>query len=158
MKKYKVFLLSLMSFFILCNGVKATTLRDLYNDLSALEKSYAAAQKKANMTQAEMNNVKASIASTEAEIRQAQQDIVQAESDIAKSEKDIAAKKEETNQMLLYLQLTSSKGNSMLDYVFEADDYTDFIYRYSVVTQMTDYNQGLVDELNNLIKSLNSKK
>ncbi len=158
MKKYKVFLLSLMSFFLLCNGVKATTLRDLYNDLSALEKSYAAAQKKANMTQAEMNNVKASIASTEAEIRQAQQDIVQAESDIAKSEKDIAAKKEETNQMLLYLQLTSSKGNSLLDYVFEADDYTDFIYRYSVVTQMTDYNQGLVDELNNLIKSLNSKK
>lgn len=158
MKKYKVFLLSLISFFILCNGVKATTLRDLYNDLSALEKSYAAAQKKKNLTQAEMNNVRASIASTEAEIRQAQSDITQAEKDIAKSEEDINKKKEETNQMLLYLQLSNSKGNSMLEYVFEADNYTDFIYRYSVVTQMSDYNQGLVDELNTLVKQLNSKK
>lgn len=158
MKKYQYVGLFLIVFFGLCNDVNATTLRDLYNDLSSLEKSYNAAQKKANMTKEEMNNVKASIASTEAEIRQAQNDITQAENDIIKSEKDIEKKKEETNQMLLYLQLTSSKGNSMLEYVFEADNYTDFIYRYSVVTQMSDYNQGLVDELNTLVKQLNSKK
>ena len=66
MKKYQYMLIFLIAFFSLSSGVKATTLRDLYNELSALEKSYAAAQKKANMTQSEMNNVKASIASTEA--------------------------------------------------------------------------------------------
>ena len=158
MKKKKIFLLLLVFFFSLSNPVKATTLRDLYNDLSSLEKSYEAAQKKKNMTQAEMNNVKASIASAEAEIRRTQNEITQAENDIIKSEEEIQKKKEETNQMLLYLQLTSSKGNNLLEYVFEADNYTDFIYRYSVVTQMSDYNQGLVDELNTLVKQLNSKK
>ncbi len=148
----------IVSFFLVCPNVRATTLRDLYNELNSLEKSYEAAQKKANMTQAELNNVRASIASTEAEIKRAQNDIIQAEKDIAASEEDIAKKKEETNQMLLYLQLTSSKGNSMLEYIFEADNYTDLIYRYSVVTQMSDYNQGLVDELNALIARLNTKK
>lgn len=158
MKKYKRVLILILSFFLMSNNVKATTLRDLYNELSTLQSSYNAAQKKANLTQAELNKVKASISSTEAEIKQAQADIIQAEKDIEQSEKDIETKKEETNQMLLYLQLTSSTGNSLLEYVFDADNYTDFIYRYSVVTQMTDYNQDLINELNEMVKTLNSKK
>lgn len=158
MKKIVIFLIGLFSFFLACSSVKATTLQDLYDDLSALEKSYSAAKDKANMTQKELNNLKVSISSTEAEINRAQSEITQAEKDIVSSEAEIDKKKEETNQLLLYLQLTSSKGNSMLEYIFEADDYTDFIYRYSVVTQMSDYNQGLVDELNALITQLNNKK
>lgn len=158
MKKYKRVLILILSFFLMSNNVKATTLRDLYNELSTLQSNYNAAQKKANLTQAELNKVKASISSTEAEIKQAQADIIQAEKDIEQSEKDIETKKEETNQMLLYLQLTSSTSNSLLEYVFDADDYTDFIYRYSVVTQMTDYNQDLINELNEMVKTLNSKK
>ena len=158
MKKVKLVLILIIMFLIPCYGVKATTLQDLYNELSALEKSYSAAQKKANMTQAELNNVKASIASTEAEIKQAQVDITQAEKDITASEEKIKQKKEETNQMLLYLQLANTQGNSMLEYVFEAENYTDFIYRYSVVTQMSDYNKGLMDELSILIQELTTKK
>ena len=158
MKKGNIFLVIVVSFFLWCSEVSATTLRDLYNDLSSLEKSYEAAQNKSNMTQAELSKVKASIASTEAEIKQAQQDIVQAEADIQTSEEEIAKKKEETNQMLLYLQLMNSKGDSMLEYVFNAEDYTDFIYRYSVVTQMSDYNQTLMNELNTLVATLQNKK
>lgn len=158
MKKYQCLILFLICFFFWSENVHATTLKDLKDELSSLEKSYEAAQKKANLTKQELNNVKASIASTEAEIKQAQNDIIQAEKDIVASEADIAKKKDEMDQMLLYLQLTSSKGNSMLEYIFEADDYTDFIYRYSVVTQMSDYNQGLVDQLNTLVQQLNAKK
>lgn len=158
MKKIGSLLIILFSFFMFTSGVKAVTLRDLYNDLNTLEKSYNAAQNKANMTQAEMNRVKANIANTEQEIKKAQADITQAEKDIVASEKEIEEKKEETNQMLLYLQVMNSTGNSMLEYVFEADDYTDFIYRYSVVTQMTDYNQGLMDELETLVSQLTTKK
>jgi hypothetical protein len=40
----------------------------------------------------------------------------------------------------------------------DADNYTDFIYRYSVVTQMTDYNQQIIKELDTLINNLNNKK
>lgn len=139
-------------------NVSARTLQDLYDELSSLEASYSAAQKKANMTQAELNNVKASIYSIENEIKQAQNDITKAENEIIESKKKIEEKKEETNQLLLYLQLTSSQGNSMLDYVFEASDYTDFIYRYAVISQMSDYNNKLLEELNMLINELNVKK
>ena len=158
MKKINSLLLIILSLFLFTSKVDAVTLRDLYNDLNTLEKSYNAAQNKANMTQSEMNRVKANIANTEQEIKKAQEEITQAEKDIVASEEEIEKKKEETNQMLLYLQVMNSTGNSMLEYVFEADDYTDFIYRYSVVTQMTDYNQGLMDELKALVTQLTNKK
>ena len=146
------------TFFILSIEGNALTLRQAYNELSALEKSYNSALSRANMSQAELKNIKASIASTEAEIKQAQQDIIKAEEDIKKSEAEIEKKKEETNQMLLYLQIMNSRGDSMLEYVMDADNYTDFIYRYAVVTQMSDYNQNLMNELIKLVEQLNEKK
>ena len=156
-KSIKIFLV-IITFFISTHKVNALTLRQLYNELSALEKSYNAAKSRASMSQAELKNIKASIANTEAEIKNAQQQIIQAENEIQKSEAEIAKKKDETNQMLLYLQLMNSRGDSMLEYVMDADNYTDFIYRYSVVTQMSDYNQGLMNELIKLVEQLNQKK
>lgn len=157
MKKKLLFLVIVFSFFM-CSEVKALTLNDLYNDLSALQSSYDAAQKKANMTKQELNNLKASISNTEAEIKNAQNGIVQAENDIKRSEDEIALKREETNQMLLYLQLMNSNGDSLLEYVMDADSYTDFIYRYAVVSQMSDYNNQIISELDTLVANLNVKK
>ena len=157
MKKIMLFIVVIFSFFCFTE-VKALTLNDLYKDLSSLESSYAAAKKKANMTKQELNNLKASIINTEAEIKKAQNDITKAQNDIEISEKNIEEKKEETNQMLLYLQLMNSNGDSILDYVMDSENYTDFIYRYSVVTQMSDYNQEIIKELNDLIETLNIKK
>ncbi|MBQ8681365.1 MAG: peptidoglycan DD-metalloendopeptidase family protein [Bacilli bacterium] len=158
MKIIKKLFMFIVVFFIACNSASATTLQDLYNELSSLEKNYAAAQSKANLTKAEMNKIKANIANTEAEIKTAQNEITQAENDIVTSEKEIEKKKEETNQMLLYLQVMNSTGDSMLEYVFEADNYTDFIYRYAVVTQMSEYNQDLMTELETLVNQLTIKK
>ena len=45
-----------------------------------------------------------------------------------------------------------------MEYLFEAENYTDFIYRYAIVTQMTDYNQQLMNELETLVADLNTKK
>lgn len=157
MKRKMLFFVVVFSFFI-CSEVKALTLNDLYNDLSSLQRSYADAQKKANMTKQELNNLKASISSTEAEIKNAQNGIVQAENEIKKSEDEITLKKEETDQMLLYLQLMNNNGDSMLEYVMDAESYTDFIYRYAVVSQMSDYNNQVISELNTLVDNLNTKK
>lgn len=158
MKKITTILIITISIFFFTNSVQALTLRELNNQLASLENSYNAAQKKANMTQSELNNVKASIASTEAEIRKSQEEIIQAENEIKASEEEIAKKKEETNQMLLYLQLINSNGDSLLEYIFESDNYTDFIYRYAVVSQLGEYNNELMKELNNLISTLQAKK
>ena len=158
MKKVITVIVLILCMFISINKVDATTLQDLYDELAVLEKSYKDSQEQKTLTEKEMNRVKASIANTEYEIKKAQQDIVKAQEDIEQSEDDIEAKKEETNQLLLYLQVMNSTGNSMLDYVMDADDYTDFIYRYSIITQMSDYNNEVIEELNTLISTLNSKK
>ena len=83
-KSIKIFLV-IITFFISTHKVNALTLRQLYNELSALEKSYNAAKSRASMSQAELKNIKASIANTEAEIKNAQQQIIQAENEIQKS-------------------------------------------------------------------------
>ena len=154
----KLLFIILSTFFISNINVKAVTLRDLYNDLNTLEKNYKEAKEKSNLSESEMNRVKANIANTEQDIKQAQADITKAEREIIKSEEEIEEKKEETNQMLLYLQVMNSTGDSMLEYVFEAENYTDFIYRYSIITQMTDYNQELMEELETLVTNLSTKK
>ena len=154
--KVIIFVLLLLTF--VPYSVKATTLQDLYDDLSNLQSSYNAAKNRANMTQAEINKVRASINTIENEIVQAQNDIVQAEKDIKKSEDEIAKRKEETNLMLRYLQIANSKGSSMIEYIFEADNYTDLIYRYSVVTQLSEANKNLMDELKRLISELEVRK
>ena len=138
-------------------NVNAKTINDMENELAQLQKSYNAAKNKANMTQAELNKVKANIASTEAEIKNTQNEMIKAENDIQESEKSIEEKKEQINQMLLYLQL-SGEDQSFINYLFEADDYTEFIYRYSVVSQLSDYNKKLMDELTKLIASLQNSK
>ena len=158
MKRAIKLLVIVLTFFVFKNNVSAVTLRELYNDLNTLEKNYKAALEKSNLTEAEMARVKANIANTEKEIKQAQVDITKAEKEIESSEAEIEEKKEETNQMLLYLQVMNSTGDSMLEYVFEADSYTDFIYRYSIITQMTEYNQELMEKLEQLVSELNTKK
>ncbi|MEE3342908.1 MAG: peptidoglycan DD-metalloendopeptidase family protein [Bacilli bacterium] len=158
MRKYLSYLLVIFLLFIPLLKAKATTLNDLYAEVNSLEKSYNASKQKANMSKAELANVKASIANTESEVKRVQNEIIKAENDIKANEKKISEKKEESKQMLLYLQLNSGQGDSMLEYIFEADDYTDFIYRYSVVKQMSDHNNKLMDELNALIKQITAQK
>lgn len=152
----KIFLIIL--FLIPIYNVKAQTLQQMYNQLAELEKQQAKVNSGKKLTSSQINNLKAEIASINANISNTENEIKRATKEISDSEKKIKQKKEETDQMLLYLQLSNGQGDSMLEYVFEADDYTDFIYRYAVVSQMSDYNQKLMDELNNLIKELNTKK
>ena len=156
-RKFSYFWILLLVF-IPIYKVRATTLNDLYAEVNSLDKSYNASKQRANMSKAELANVRASITNTENEIKRVQNEIVKAENDIKANEKKVMEKKEETNQMLLYLQLSSGQGDSMLEYVFEADSYTDFIYRYAVVSQMSDYNTKLMNELNDLIKQITEQK
>lgn len=156
-KKISSILILLTIWIIPLINVNAKTISDMDNELAQLQKSYNAAKNKANMTQAELNKVKANISSTEAEIKNTQNEIIKAENDIQESEKSIEEKKEQTNQMLLYLQL-AGKDESYLNYLFEADDYTEFIYRYSVVSQLTGHNNKIMDELERLNKELEQKK
>ncbi len=136
---------------------KAKTLGQMRGELKDLEERYATANKNKNLTSSQINELTAEINSTAASINKIKDDIKTAENDITDSENKIEEKREETDELLKFLQVSQGE-NVYLEYIFEADSYTDFIYRYSVVSQLTDYNNNLMEELKTLIEELENKK
>lgn len=157
MKKKIIFIIFMIMMFVPFYNVEAKTLQDLYNELSSLEKKYKDAQSNKKLTQAEMTQLNKDLTTVNNNIEKTKTEIKQAEKDIVESEKNIEAKKEESNEFLKFLQLSSGE-NTYLEYLFDAEDYTDFIYRYAIVTQMSEYNNNLITELETLVNDLENKK
>lgn len=143
--------------FIPSYKVEAKTLGQLKNELAALEKKYSDNQNKKELNANEIKAVNDEIASIISSISKIKSDIKKSEDDIISSQKQIEEKSKETDELLKFLQVSNGE-NVYLEYLFEADSYTDFIYRYSVVSQLTDYNTKLMDELKELITTLENKK
>ncbi len=158
MKKILLYI-GIISLIILpIQNISAQTLNDMYKELNKLQTEASKVANGKKMTESEINKLKKEISNIESNIENTESQINQKTEEIKETEKEIDTKKEETDQMLLYLQLKNAFSNSMLEYIFAANDYTDFIYRYSVVTRMSDYNTILVNELNDLVKKINSQK
>ena len=132
--------------FIPSYKVEAKTLQELKNELVTLEKKYSDNQNKKELNDNEIKVVNKEIASIVSSISQIKSDIKKSEEDIINSQKEIEEKSKETDELLKFLQISNGE-NVYLEYLFEAESYTDFIYRYSVVSQLTEYNTKLMDEL-----------
>lgn len=156
-KKILFLILTLMFIIMPFRVVEAKTLGDLKNELKALEKKQAEAENKKNLTESEINSLTNEINKITANIEKIKEDIKTTEADIIESENEIEEKREETDELLKFLQVSSGE-NVYLEYIFEADSYTDFIYRYSVVSQLTEYNNNLMEELETLVTELEAKK
>lgn len=157
MKKKILLLLFVFSLLFPFGKVEAKTLDDMYKQLAELKNEKAASQSKKQLTEKEMKQINEEIASINENIDQAKKDIEQAEEDIVSSQEQIKEKEAETKELLKFLQLSSGE-NVYLEYLFAAENYTDFIYRYSIVKQLSSYNENLMTELNTLITELEDKK
>lgn len=157
MKKKIIFVILIIFMFVPFCRVEAKTLQDYYNELADLEKKYKDAQNNKKLTQSEINKLNSEITTVNKNITITKSEIATAEKDIIQSEKDIETKKEESNEFLKFLQLSTGE-NTYLEYLFDAEDYTDFIYRYAIVTQMSERNNTLIKELETLITDLEAKK
>jgi len=153
----KIIISSLLLLICIPSIVNAETLQDKYNQLANLQAQYNANKKSKNLTQTEINKLNGEITSISLEIEQTRKDIEKAEKDIEESKKDIEDKKIETDGLIQFLQV-SNGGNIYLEYLFDAENYTDFIYRYEVVKQLTNYNSNLIDDLEQLIEDLKKKE
>lgn len=139
-----------------CN-VYAKTLQDLYNELASLQSELASNKNSRSLTESEVSNLQEEILNINRTIERQKEEIIQAEKDIEESEESIVEKGKETDELLRFLQVTTGE-NTYLEYLFEADSYTDFIYRYEVVKQLSNYNSNLIKELEQLIKDLEQKQ
>ncbi len=155
--KNKTILFFLLIFMIFPYNVYARTLQDLYDELASLQSELASNKNSRSLTQGEVNNLQEEILNINRTIERQKEEIAQAEEDIEKSEESIIEKGKETDELLRFLQVTTGE-NKYLEYLFEADSYTDFIYRYEVVKQLSNYNSTLIKELEQLIIDLENKQ
>lgn len=157
MKKKLIFVIMIMMMIVPTCRVEAKTLQDLYNELADLEKKYNDAQNNKKLTQSEINKLNKEITTINNNINKTKTEISEAEKDIINSEEDIKVKRKESDEFLKFLQLSTGE-NTYLEYLFDAENYTDFIYRYAIITQMSEHNNNLIKELETLIKELENKK
>lgn len=137
--------------------VHAKTLNDMYKELNSLKEEKARVNNEKKLTQNEINSLNDTIVDIGVEIENAREEVEKANKEISESEETISKKHEESKELLKFLQLSTGE-NVYLDYVLASEDYTDFVYRYSVVTQLTNYNDELIKDLEDLVTSLEQKK
>ena len=136
--------------------VEAQTLRDLKNKLEQTKKELKDQQEQEKLTQAEIDKINANISNINATIAQIGKDIIALNEEIEKAKVEIAEKDEQIKEVINFLQVSSGESEYM-EYIFGAQNFTDFIYRVSITEQMTEYNNRLIDEANTLIEN-NKKK
>lgn len=138
-------------------NIEAKTLQNMYDQLAELQDKYNKNKNNKQLTESQINKLNGEISSISATIEKTRKEIKQAEIDVENSKKEIENKKVETDGLIQFLQV-SNGGNIYLEYLFDAENYTDFIYRYEVVKQLTNYNSDLIDELEALILDLQQKE
>ena len=135
----------------------AKTLGELKSELNALKNKKANQENEKKRTKNEIESARTNIYNSQKEITQNREKIENAKKEIEELNKDIASTKESIKKLINSYELLQG-DNIYLEYIFEADSYTDFIYRYSVVSQLTEYNDNLMNELTKLVEELEKKK
>lgn len=128
-------------------------LDDLTNAKKELNKNNQLISDKNN--QIVQNN--STIKNLKSEVEKMGAEAVELQQQIADANTEIDQKKEQTKNLIVYLQM-SQGSNVYLDYVLGGDSITDLVYRLSVVEQITEYNDNMVKELEDLISNNEKRK
>lgn len=140
------------------NLVEAKTFGELKAELIDEEKKLRENKNKQALTKDQMNQVNEKITNTQNNIKQTYRDIENLEAEIESLTTSIEQKEDQIKEIMNFIQISDSE-NTYLEYIFNADDFTDFIYRSAVAEQLADYNDKLIDEYNETIdKNKNKQK
>ncbi len=159
MKRLNILILGLLflGLFLIPVNTDAKTLGDLRFELNKLKAEKASSESAKNRTQSQINSANQEIKQAGLEAEACEQGIIDAELKIVESEKLIAEKKDQIKELLQFYQVADSE-NFYLNYIFGAESYTDFIYRYAIVEQLTARNNELIEEMNQLIEKNEAEK
>ena len=136
---------------------EAKTVRDLKNELIQKEKEYEASKAQKELTESEIARKKANIAAINTEISNIRDEMLELTEEIEDLNEEIIEKEKEIKSIMNYYQLSNGES-AYLEYIFNAADFTDFIYRLAIAEQLSDYNDKLIDEHNAKIKQNEEKK
>lgn len=138
-------------------SVNAKTLADMRKELKNLQTKLENSKKEEKLNQDEVNRINNEINDITKTIEETQIEIEKSNKKIEINELEIEKKRDETDNLIKYFQVSSSE-NVYLEYLFESKTYTEFIYRYAVIKQLTEYNDNLSKELKGLIVELENTK
>ena len=147
MKKTFFFLTIILIMFITIPNVSAKTLGDLKKELEETQNELSENKNEKKVTEQEMTNISGNIKNIQTTITNNYKTIDKLNSEIETLSKNIEDKTNEIKKIINFTQI--SEGDSAyLDYMFGAQDFTDFIYRTAVAEQMSSYNDQLIKEFN----------
>lgn len=153
---FSLFSILLLLIPIVVNGENLTfgqIQEDLAKAQAELDANNAAINNKEN--QIDYNN--STITSLRNQITEMGNEVEALQQEIVDANTEISKKQEQTKELLVYLQLSNGE-NTYLEYAFGAETMTDFIYRMSVVEQITEYNDKMIDDLEKLIGDNEQRK
>lgn len=154
MKKLQLLELFILMFLLFTNKGVAKSINDLYNELNTLE------EQKELYTYLNSDDIKELMKTSldiEMVVNSLNEEINNINNDILNKENKVQSIKDEINNLLVFNQV--SKGeNIYLEYIFNANSYSELLYRYMIVERITEYNNNLISNLNKEIKELDIKK
>ena len=159
MKKIVVLTIALVTIISLISlpiETSAKTIKQFEAEVNKYTAELNEVKSKMAKNDADIAAIKKKIANLEQQMVDAQNEIERLQKEIDESEKEIERKSEESKSIIEYYQVANGT-NAYLEYAFGAKDITDMIYRMSVVEQLTEYNDKVMKELEELIKN-NKKK
>lgn len=156
MKKIKVLVLVCSILLLIPATAEAQTIQGYRQKIKELEKEKSEAEDKSAETDAKIKAAEDRIAEITRQIVQARKDQEDLQKEIDELNKEIKEKEKQIKDLVAFYQI-SEGDNFYLKYIFGADSFEDFIYRFSVAEQLTDANDKLIDEMNDLIAK-NKKK
>lgn len=153
--KYIICFFSIVSLLGITN-VKAITLKEYEDKVAKYQNEVNAAKAAIRKTEGQIASTQNEIKNINEEVKKLDQEIVNMREEVEKGKEEIKEKSLQVKQFFAYLQMANGE-NAYLEYAFGADNVTDFIYRMSIVEQMTEYNNEVIADLENMIER-NSKR
>ncbi len=139
-------------------NIEAKSLKNLRDELAALEKEYQDNQNEKEATEAEIASARKQIDKIGKEQEDIAEEIKNITADMKQLDEQIDAKNDQIKDIISYYQLTATGSDAYLEYVFTATDFTDFIYRMAIAEQLSDYNEKLISDYEDLIIENEKKK
>lgn len=155
--KKKHILIILLALILIPTKVGATTLREYEDQVTKYTNELNDKNSQIAQSKEELQEIQNKIANYEKQIKEAEEEVKRIEAEIEKNNEEIKKKRNETKSIIEYYQISNGE-NIYLEYAFGATDITDMIYRLSIVEQLTDYNDKVRKELEEIIEQNKIKK
>jgi len=154
-KKISLSLILIMLMFLLApiisSEAKPSTLRQWRGELNKLEQKYKHTQNQQRRTQGEITRARNNVIRLNQEIQTNKKRVDDAKIEIEATNIKIAKAEDDIKDLMQNNQINSS-GNMAMGYLFDAEDYADFVFRYAVAKRMTEYSANKIEEYDNLIE------